>query len=128
MKELITQQQMESALRIISIAAPLTGLFIGAIIGVVRKQIVIGATLGFIVGLIGTGVFGLWRIYTALGDKYGYASVANIGFQMVIFAGVGMLAGVIIQKRIDRRSIAKVAAIESSKSNKEDKVNASKGL
>ena len=127
MKELITQQQMDSALRILAIAAPLTGLFIGAVIGIIRRHIVVGATFGFIVGLIGTGVFGLWRIYTALGDNFGYASIASIGFQMAIFAGIGMVAGVIIQKSIDRRSIVKVT-IEGSKSNKEDKVNASKGL
>mgnify|MGYP005853574131 CR=1 FL=1 len=126
MKELISQQQMDSALRILAIAAPLTGLFIGAVIGIARKQIAVGATLGFIVGLIVTGVFGLWRIYTALGDSYGYASVASIGFQMAIFAGIGMAAGVIIQKKIDQRSVK--VTMESSKSNKEDKVNASKGL
>ncbi|MBI2844562.1 MAG: hypothetical protein HYX78_14300 [Armatimonadetes bacterium] len=98
MNELITQEQVDRVLQILGVAAPLAGIAIGAIIGRLRGRGVAGMAFGLVFGLLGTGVFGLWRLYHIIGARLGYTSTANLAVQLAVFAGLGLVAGVVSQK------------------------------
>lgn len=94
MKELVTEAQADMILGIIAVTAPILGIIIGA---VARKTVD-----GFLIGLIGPAVFGLWKVHLFLGDRLGWTNVTNLTVQLIIFAALGLMAGVRIQRMIYR--------------------------
>lgn len=101
-KELVTQAQGEMVLRIIAILTPIAGVVVGALIGLVRKRVLRGAAVGLAVGLLGTAVYGLWRMHISFGEHFGYTSVASLAVQLVIFATLGAIAGTVVQRIVSR--------------------------
>ena len=89
-------------LRIIAISTPIAGVVVGALIGLVRKRVLRGAAVGLVIGLVGTAVYGLWRMHISFGEHFGYTSVASLAVQLVIFAGLGIGAGAAVQRIITR--------------------------
>lgn len=122
MKEIITQEQVDNILRLIAIAAPIAGLIIGAVVGLARKRVAAGLAIGIVTGLTGTAMFGLWRMYTAFGDGYGYTSAVNLTVQLALFTGIGVGAGFMIQKAFSSTCNKKDLGIEAGK--EEENLNA----
>jgi len=94
MKELVTQSQAETVMRIIAVASPIVGVICGTIVGLVRRQLVRSAIFGCaIIGLVGNGIFVLWRMYTWFGWRYSYTSITSLAIQLAIFVGLGVAVG-----------------------------------
>lgn len=72
------------------------GLIIGALLGLSRKRILPGCVAGALLGAVLTLVYGAWRLYWLITDRLGLDSVANLGLQLVMFAVLGCLLGVVI--------------------------------
>ena len=98
MKELVTQSQAEIALRGIALVTPIIGVVTGAIVGAIRKRIARDAARGFLIGLAGTAVFGLWKVYNLIGHRFGYTSVASLLVQLALFSGIGIGVGFAISR------------------------------
>ncbi|MEN6520878.1 MAG: hypothetical protein ABFD46_06985 [Armatimonadota bacterium] len=123
MKEIITQEQVEVILKIVAVSAPAAGLVIGAIVGLIRKRIVGGSVIGVIIGFTGTVVFGLWRMYTAVGEHFGYTNTVCIAIQLAVFTVIGICAGFAIQRSYSIKSLC-----EGTESSREKSFNASEDL
>lgn len=104
MKELVTIEQADMVLRFIALAAPLLGLTIGAMAGWTHKQALRGTALGLAIGMAGPAVFGMWRMYLAFGDRYGFTSVGSLVAQAVIFLVLGLAASAMIREAVRRTS------------------------
>lgn len=100
MKEMITVEQAERVLRIIAVASPMAGTLIGLVIGALRKRISAFAGRGLLLGLLGTAVFGLWKVYNLSGSRYGYTSVVSILVQFALLFALGMGAGFTVRRAI----------------------------
>jgi len=97
MKELVTQGQAETVLRVAAIVAPTAGAVIGVVIGTLRRRAPAGLAWGFGAGLAGTAIFGLWRMHVWFGERYGCASVKCLAAQLAIFLVLGIAAGLGVQ-------------------------------
>ncbi len=125
MKDIITCEHIERTLAVLSIAAPVCGTLVGAIVGRIRRKMVTNVVAGLLLGLLGTAVFELWRVYHLCGKHSGYTGVGFLGGQAVLFAAAGLLAGFVIQKSVKPpRSDSFIEA----KSNQEDKLTNGKGV
>ncbi|MEN6371480.1 MAG: hypothetical protein ABFD64_05645 [Armatimonadota bacterium] len=123
MKEIITQERVDSILKLIAIAAPLAGLVIGTAVGIIRKRIAAGTMFGIIIGLSGTALFGLWRMYTTFGNSFGYTNIVCLAVQFAIFSGIGIGAGFAIQRS---RNIMNLHEVKGT--SEEELLNASKDI
>ena len=123
MKELVSIEHVERVLQVLGIAAPFCGLLIGAIVGWTRKRLVPSTIGGLMMGLTGTAVFGMWRVFHLMGRHSGYASISFIGGQIVLFLGVGLLAGAMVQ-RSKYSSLGRETSFEKAKSTQEETLNA----
>lgn len=124
MNELITQAQAQRVFQIIALASPGAGVIIGALIGRARNRIAAGIIVGVLWGLWGTVAFGLWRMYLTFGKHFGYTSVGSFAVQICIFAGLGVAAGVIIQKAVSAPGKLDSKKIEE-RPTQEEKLNVS---
>ena len=122
-KELITQIQAETCLRIIAVAAPAAGLVVGGTTGIVRRRLLADAAVGLAVGLVGTVVYGLWRMYLAFGEGFGFTNVWSVAIQLIIFLGLGAAAGAVVQKAVAARKPR--GRIQDIRSGQEEKLDAS---
>lgn len=125
MKELVTQAQAEMVLRIVAVAAPIGGTVVGAVVGAARRRMLRTTISGLAVGLSGTAVYGMWRLYNALGSRLGYTSVLNLAVQVAVFAGVGIGVGLVIRKAVGMPRDANEDGQKSVRSSREERVNAS---
>ena len=67
-------------------------------------------------------MFGLWRMYTAFGNSYGYTNVVILTVQLLLFAGIGFGTGFVIQKKYG--SACNKKGIGTKAANEEEKLNA----
>ena len=98
MKQLIDPNSAERVLLLLAVAGPLVGVILGALLGAheprARRKVVAGALLGGILSL----TYGMWGVYGIITNVLGLDSVANLGLQLVLFAALGAIVGVVILK------------------------------
>lgn len=71
----------------------------GAAVGAVksRNRIIKDALAGLGFGLLGILIYGLWRVYLAIGEKLGYSRISGISLSAAIFLAVGFGVGIAIK-------------------------------
>jgi hypothetical protein len=103
MKELVTTEQAEHALRLLAMALPVAGLLLGALTGLLRQRLPGGALVGLLIGLLGPVAFGLWHVYNAIMGRFGLDSVKGLLINLALFVvfglGVGLAAGRVLARR-----------------------------
>jgi hypothetical protein len=102
--ELIDLVVVERVLLALAVGLPIAGLLVGLGWGAVRRRALIGALEGLGVGLLGPGVWVLWRVYNAIEDHYGLDSVKALLINLTLFLCVGAVVGVIVGTVAARRS------------------------
>lgn len=102
MRELVTVEQAERALLLLTAALPALGLLAGAVVGGLRRRLTAGLGLGLACGLAGPLLLGLWRAYNAIMGRYGLDSVKalllNLGLFLAVGAAIGLAAGVALRR------------------------------
>ena len=93
MEELVTVEQANRVIAILSIALPLTGAAVGALIGARRRRVGLGLLVGFLCGLPGPGVWALWKMYNGVVGIYGLDSVRGLLINLALFVGIGIVVG-----------------------------------
>jgi len=102
MKELVTTEQAEHALRLLAVALPIAGLVLGALIGAMRHRTVGGVLVGLLLGLVGPAAFGLWHVYNAIMGRYGLDSVKGLLINLALFSVIGLVVGLVVSWRLGR--------------------------
>ena len=74
------------------------GLVIGTLLGAHEQCAGRRMIAGVLVGMIGTLVYAMWRIYGIITSVLGLDSVLNLGLQILLFAFVGAAIGIIMLK------------------------------
>lgn len=95
MREIVTVEQVERLFLFLAIALPLAGILIGALWGARKGAPVRGTLAGLLIGLLGPVNWLAWRVYNALTDRMGLDSVKNLLVNLVLFIGVGAVAGLV---------------------------------
>lgn len=95
MREIVTREQVETLFRVAALVGPLVGLVIGALVAKAgsSRQLV---WRGLAIGLVATLNYGLWRMYLAIADRLGMDTVRNLLLNVVVFAVLGVVGGVIL--------------------------------
>jgi len=114
MKELITVEQAERAIRTLALVLPPIGLIVGALVGAVGRRPGRGLLVGLLCGLAGPAVFGLWQMYNAVMGVYGLDSVRGLLVNLALFVAVGVVAGLLIGVLWRRMSAAAEESADSS--------------
>ena len=102
MNEFICRRTVELGFLILGIAGPVLGIIVGAILGIQSRCAVSGAAKGFLVGVTGTLVYGLWHAYNAITDAVGFDSAFNLVLQLLIFAFLGVVIGIVTTRILAR--------------------------
>ncbi|MFQ6131830.1 MAG: hypothetical protein ACE5R4_07315 [Armatimonadota bacterium] len=102
-------EALDRALLTLAFAGPLLGLAIGAGRGILRGGLAASSSRGLAVGLIGTVIYGLWRLFlylTRYDPATGYVGLHKVSVLclcLIIFvavgAGVGLLLRLLFQPR-----------------------------
>ena len=96
MKELVTEHQAHLIMLAFLAAAPIIGLFWGAITKKIR--------LGLLVGVcVGVGNYALWTVYNAITDHFGLDTVKNLQINLVFFIVVGIIVGLVAGKAVAQK-------------------------
>ncbi len=98
MKELVDPRDVERALVVLAIAGPIAGAIVGLLWSAGRKRALRFVLSGALCGAVLTLVYGMWRMYGLITDSLGLDSVANLGLQLVLFAVLGCVLGLVISK------------------------------
>ncbi len=114
MKEIVTVEQAEHALRLAAVALPLLGLAVGGAAGAVRRRPARGAAIGVLCGLVGPAVWALWRMYNGIVGSYGLDSVKGLMVNIALFVAIGLAAGVGIGLLCRKRSGQRLERRDSS--------------
>ncbi|MCC7494363.1 MAG: hypothetical protein IT204_18545 [Fimbriimonadaceae bacterium] len=104
MKELLDEQQVAQAIRLLGLLGPLVGLTGGLVWARLRGlKPRLGLLWGLFYGLLGSLVWGLWKLYSHLvryepaadprQDYFGLERVDVLLLNVLIFATVGALVG-----------------------------------
>ena len=96
MKELIDPKSVERVFCFLAVAGPLMGLIIGAVFGAHEKCAARRVIAGILIGSIGSIIYGMWWLYNVITNAFGLDSVANLGLQLVLFAALGAILGVVV--------------------------------
>jgi hypothetical protein len=96
MRELVTVEQAERAIRMAAVALPAAGAAVGAIAGAVRGRAARGLATGLVCGLAGPAVWLLWRMYNGIVGGYGLDSVKGLLVNLALFVTIGLAVGVVI--------------------------------
>lgn len=96
MKQLVDPGAVERVLLFIGVAGPLFGVICGALLGAHSRRARASVLRGLLLGCIGSLIYGLWRVYGVIVGAIGLDSVANLGLQLILFAAVGALLGVVV--------------------------------
>ena len=96
MKELIDPNSAERVLLFLAVAGPLVGLILGAVFGAHEKCAARRIIAGALLGGIGSLIYAMWRVYGVITNALGLDSVANLGLQLVLFAALGAVLGVVV--------------------------------
>lgn len=109
MKELVSEQAVETAMLALAVAGPLLGLSGGALWALAKKRTVPPALVrGLLVGLLGPLVWVLWRYYSwtvryqpapdPADDYFGLERVDVLLGNVVVFLAVGALIGWLVRR------------------------------
>lgn len=93
MQELVTVEQAEGVIALLSYALPLAGIVLGALIGALRKRLRRGAVVGLTCGLSGPAIWLLWRMYNGIVGHYGLDSVRGLLVNLALFVAIGLVIG-----------------------------------
>jgi len=93
MDELVTTEQAERVIAMLTWALPLAGLVLGAIVGAARGRLGRGVALGLLCGLSGPAVWALWRMYNGVIGGYGLDSVRGLLVNLALFVLIGLVIG-----------------------------------
>ncbi|MFQ3548683.1 MAG: hypothetical protein SNJ70_02890 [Armatimonadota bacterium] len=96
MHELINYQSANKYLFFLAVFSPFFGLMVGGVFGAHDKKIWPKMLSGFIMGMLGTVSYGLWKLYNVITDYFGVDSLFNMILQIVLFALLGMFAGYVV--------------------------------
>jgi hypothetical protein len=96
MRELVTVEQAERAIRMVAVALPAAGAAVGAIAGAVRGRTARGLAIGLLCGLAGPAVWLLWRMYNGVVGSYGLDSVKGLLVNLALFCCIGLAVGAVI--------------------------------
>lgn len=124
MDSMVTTGQVERVLQVLRFAMPVCGMAVGAVVGWVKGRLAQCTVCGLLAGLVGAGVFELWRYYNVLGHRSGYANLHFIGVQMGVFLAFGVVVGTVIHKATDGKLDQRTEVFQKAKSTQEDKLNA----
>lgn len=84
-------------------AGPVTGLLIGSVTGLLRRNIPRYTVTGLLFGFTGTLISVMWYIYNIIMDHFGLDSVAGLLLNLLLFVLVGMIAGLAFRWFLRRR-------------------------
>jgi hypothetical protein len=94
--EIVDLATVDKLLMALAVLGPLVGLAVGAgTAGADRKP---GAIRGLAVGLVGTLVFAMWKVYNGITDHLGLDTVKNVVVNLVLFVAVGVVAGLLLRR------------------------------
>ncbi|MCJ7822946.1 MAG: hypothetical protein MUQ26_07735 [Armatimonadetes bacterium] len=96
MRELVTVEQAERAIRMVAVALPVAGAAAGAIAGAVRGRAARGLAVGLLCGLAGPAIWLLWRMYNGVVGGYGLDSVRGLLVNLGLFVAIGLVIGVAV--------------------------------
>lgn len=74
----------------------MVGLILGAVFGAHEKCAARRIIAGALLGGIGSLIYAMWRVYGVITNALGLDSVANLGLQLVLFAALGAVLGVVV--------------------------------
>jgi hypothetical protein len=96
MREIVTMEQANGIFLTLAITGPVLGLLIGLIVGRKHGETQLGAFKGLMVGMLGPVNLLLWKVYNVLTDRMGLDTVKNLLVQLALFAGLGIVAGLLL--------------------------------
>jgi len=98
MKPLIDQGVVEKVFLFLAVGGPLIGLIIGVILGAHERNAARRIVQGLLIGIFGTLIYIMWRVYGAITNSLGLDSVANLGLQLLMFVALGVVLAFAIFK------------------------------
>lgn len=95
LREIVEIAWVERCFVLLAIATPIVGLVVAAVYGAksARRRKAIG--LGFAIGCMGLVNLLLWRAYNHISETAGLDTTSNLLYQFLLFAGVGVAAGLV---------------------------------
>lgn len=93
LRELLDPAKVERVLVALAIAGPLVGGVVGAVCYGRADRPWRAIVSGLLMGGLLTLVYGLWRLFNALSETWGLATVKNLALQLVLFALIGVAVG-----------------------------------
>ena len=89
---MIDPETAERIMLLIGVAGPLVGLILGTVLGAHERCAAARILQGTLIGVLGSVVYGAWRVYGIVSNRLGPGSFCNLCLQMIIFAicGVGI--------------------------------------
>jgi hypothetical protein len=94
MQELVTVEQAERVIAVLTYALPAAGVVIGAIAGALRRRVGRGLLIGLMCGLSGPAIWLLWRMYNGIVGVYGLDSVRGLLVNLALFVAIGLVIGI----------------------------------
>ena len=98
MKNLVLSGQIERLLLFYAVTGPLIGVVVGTLLGAHEKKPLRKILSAFLTGCLGIVVYVLWKVYNIMVKLLGLDSFLNLAIQIVLFAVIGALVGVLINK------------------------------
>jgi len=96
MKELVTVEQVEHAIRIAAVGIPAAGLLVGMLVGAARRRLKAGVGIGLACGAAGPAIWVTWRAYNAVAERYGLDSVRGLVVNIALFTCIGVGVGLAV--------------------------------
>ncbi|MDH7569864.1 MAG: hypothetical protein QHJ73_09795, partial [Armatimonadota bacterium] len=93
MRELIDEPTAHQLMNAIAVTLPVAGLLVGAVWGLSRRRLAVGALRGLAVGCVGIANWLLWRLYNSITDRFGLDTVKNLLINLALFVVIGVAVG-----------------------------------
>ena len=90
---ILVEERINTFFAILMWAGPLAGIIVGAIWGLFSKSAVHSTLRGFLLGLGGTLIFFMWKLYLGIVNHYGIDSVKGLLINLAIFTFTGIMLG-----------------------------------
>jgi hypothetical protein len=98
-------KEIEKLFLFAAVCGPIIGLLIAAVSSARARVPYLRCVAGFLIGLLGTFVYLLWKLYNYIAGAFGLDSVLNLSIQLILFIIAGAFAGfaaVNIKKLLNR--------------------------
>ena len=96
LREIVTMGQMNRLFLILAILTPMVGVANYLLQSRRGSERASSIRASIFLGLLGPINFLLWNMYNAITDKLGLDSVRNLIINVVIFAAIGVVAGILL--------------------------------